>query len=784
MLASAVAASLLAPAALGQMIIPVFPLPGGTSVRVSGLNSFGTGSGVNVVGYSDNAAGQDRAINWTSTGGTTSIGLLPGGTINSYAQAINYDKTTIVGYGDSGGSTRAFRWTTTGGYTIIPLVPGTGNFNQAFAMNQGGGIVTGVSGIGAGARAFRWDYSTPASIINLGVLPGQNSSSGLAVSGDASTIVGTSGSRAFRWLLSTGAMTDLGALPGQVWAMGEAVNYDGTVVTGRYSTGGNEFGYRWTTTTGMVALPQTLAGCSALRPRSVTSDGNTIVGQVVDNAAGFTAFIWTPINGTELLATHLAARGVDLTGWQITDATGISLEGTALCGNGYYYGQPAGWLVRQLKCPPQIIWGPSALSGCIGSTLNFNAGNIVGFTAPLQWRWFKNGVQISDGPQPTGSVVTGALTSTMAYHNFSPGDGGTYTVHASAQGACEVTTYDGQIFDPYESRPFDEQPVDTAVCAGQAACAYVQVSQYGPAVTYQWQKFVGPGHNDYVNIYDGPSGNGSNYSGQGTQIFCVFPAQPADTNRYRCLITDPSCVTPTPSNSALLTINPSAPIVTIPPEFGACQGDNDAEVTITSAPAGPTTFQWQAAIPAGSNTFVNIANGFVGNGSSYGGVTTSTLTISGIYAGLSDQYRCVVTGPCGGTTISPVTLFRPWGNPTLIGPVNTEQCLGDNDAFFICTPSPYAPGTTFQWQKFVGPRPTAYANIFNGPTGNGGNYGGTNSPTLSINGVYYGDLRNYRCVVTDPCFGTVVVSAPAELAATPDASIVTQPADTAQCLGD
>ncbi|MFA6044259.1 MAG: hypothetical protein WC718_04695, partial [Phycisphaerales bacterium] len=76
-------------------------------------------------------------------------------------------------------------------------------------------------------------------------------------------------------------------------------------------------------------------------------------------------------------------------------------------------------------------------------------------------------------------------------------------------------------------------------------------------------------------------------------------------------------------------------------------------------------------------------------------------------------------------------------------------------------------GCTYRWQKFVGPGPNDFVNIYNGPTGNYGNYGGTALPTLSINGVYPADAILYRCVVTGPCGGVPAVSNPAQLTVVP-----------------
>lgn len=771
---------------LAQTINPVEPIVGGSFVRAFDVNANGTAA----AGYTDNAASVDTALRWTNPGGSVSIGLLPGGTFNSYATGIDGSGTILCGYGDSG-SSRAFRWTNTGGYQLLPLFnPSWGavpsNYSVATGISQSGADVVGTVGLGTNARAFIWSSSAPSFLQIVGPVSPYTDTTGLAISGDGTTITGASGIYAFRQ--KNGASGPLPFVFIATSMRGEAINTDGSVISGRYTTSsGSEFGYVWRLSAPSIStiLPQTPSGCTALRPKAMNGDGLLIGGETVDNVAGFAGFVWTPPMATQLAANHLQNRGVNLTGWQIRDITGISPDGKAMCGNGIYNGVPNGWVVKELNCPT-ILGSITAIgdNGCIGSTFTLvePSWSLAGGGGFI--RWFKNGVLLSSGLQPSGSTIVNANNGLLVFNNVQPGDAGSYQFAISSQGACEVLSSAFTVAGPSVLGQ-NIQPGSATVCAGQNPSLFAVPSAPTVApssVTYRWQRLVA-GPAIYADLSDGPTGNGSTLVGTGTSTFSIFNARPADAGIYRCAFGILGCsnASQISSNSASLTINASAPAVTGPGNITTCPADNDEFFSVT-APAG-STYQWQAASPPGSNTFVNIANGPVGAASFYGGVTTATLGIFTQGLGLSDKYRCVVTGPCGGVTISQIGNYTLIVVPTITGPFAEVGCQGDNDASLGVTLSPNAPGMTFQWQKLVPPTPNVYSNIFNGPTGNGGFYSGTNTAMLTISGLNAGDASRYRCVVTEPCFGQTTISANAPLSIVASPVIQTPPVGGPVCFG-
>jgi len=98
----------------------------------------------------------------------------------------------------------------------------------------------------------------------------------------------------------------------------------------------------------MVGLG-TLAGGSESAARAVSADGSVVVGDSVGGAVPFRtveAFIWSESMGMRSVQSVLVDEfGLDLTGWSLTSAVGVSDDGLTLVGNGVNPdGSPEGWV--------------------------------------------------------------------------------------------------------------------------------------------------------------------------------------------------------------------------------------------------------------------------------------------------------------------------------------------------------------------------------------------------------------------------------------------------------
>jgi hypothetical protein len=194
-----------------------------------------------------------------------------------------------------------------------------------------------------------------------------------------------------------------------------------------------------------------------------------------------------------------------------------------------------------------------------------------------------------------------------------------------------------------------------------------------------------------------------------------------------------------------LTVTPldAAPqIVSHPQTQSACQGSN-VTFSVTATGTAPLTYQWFK------------------NGSSIGGATSTSLTLSGITAGSAGTYHCFVTNTFGDATSNAATLTVNTAPTITAHPTSASPCSGGTVTLSVTATGG---SISYQWMKNGSPVP------------------GATAASLSFNPVVVGDAGTYRCDVSNSC-GTVssnnatitVLSAPA---------ITTQPASQTVCPDD
>ncbi len=329
-------------------------LPGGsfgssaTGVSLDGSIIVGQGSSPTGVAFSPSGG---EAFRWTAAGGMVGLGAFPGGGFQihidgedflSSANGISADGSTIVGNSTTATGGDAFRWTASGG-----MIGGLGNIG-ARGVSADGSVVVGVgrSALALGPEATRWTSS--GGTVGLGTLPGtfpgRYRSSAADVSADGSVVVGESltgigNTRAFRWT-SGGGMVDLGVLPGgsiSTSSRAYAVSADGSVVVGFSNTplSTSSGAFRWTSGGGMVVLGDIPSGNFGRIANGVSADGSVVVGQGNFTGGSQGAFIWDATNGVRSVQDILANNlGLDLTGWNLYNAIGVSSDGRTIVGNG------------------------------------------------------------------------------------------------------------------------------------------------------------------------------------------------------------------------------------------------------------------------------------------------------------------------------------------------------------------------------------------------------------------------------------------------------------------
>ena len=355
--------------------------------------------GMVVVGAANTLGGLE-AFRWTISGGLAGLGDLPGGGFTSLATGASRDGNRIVGWSWSEqGLKEAFVWDRNEGMMGLGDLPG-GPFDSVAAavtvgvFDDGGdddndlqpyeGVV--VVGWGSGPdtarEAFRWTIG--GGMVGLGDLPGGNFMSlAAAVSGDGSVIAGTGSTgtpthqEAFRWTREEG-MVGLGNCPDNLLDGSGAhdMTADGEVIVG-WCWG--EYGIealRWTEADGMEALGD-LPGGGDLpfsHAYAVSDDGATIVGVGKTNLGG-EAFIWTEADGIRNLREVLEDDyGLDLSGWILREAWGVSADGRTIVGAGDHDGVNEAWRARLVSPCPADLNGDGQVDGADLAILILNQG--------------------------------------------------------------------------------------------------------------------------------------------------------------------------------------------------------------------------------------------------------------------------------------------------------------------------------------------------------------------------------------------------------------------------
>jgi probable HAF family extracellular repeat protein len=277
---------------------------------------------------------------------------LPGGTFRSRALAVSATGSVVVGWGtNSDDDQQAFRWTAFTGMLPLGPVPNNVGDSHADAVSSDGSVVAGHFQ----AQAFRWTES--AGMMMLGFLPGAPYSYVHGISANGSIVVGESGGNAFRWSQATG-MVNIGC------NKANAISADGTVIVGQNCPGQ---AFRWTAATGMVSLGNLPGGSGYSEAFATSADGSVIVG-TSNNAIGVNeAFIWDADHGMRSIG-DLVRCNSSSAGWLVTNARGVSADGTTLVGFGY---NAAGHVEAFLAHIPQGVDAdgdgiPDACDNCVG----------------------------------------------------------------------------------------------------------------------------------------------------------------------------------------------------------------------------------------------------------------------------------------------------------------------------------------------------------------------------------------------------------------------------------
>ena len=339
------------------------------------------------------------------------VGVAPGATsVRSVANACSSTGSFLVGYTRYSASAalfRAYRYDTAAASWVV--LDGAGTVSSANACNGAGDILAGygngftVAGVPAGNRvACKWRIISPTQINTnaLGVLPGDSSSTANGTTGAVTVGESFTSSTARAFVHSQSAMMPLPTIAGGPNAFGaRAISADGSTIVG-YATAPGEQSPRavaWKQVAGVWTINDLgrLPGGTGAELEAANADGTVLVGNALEFLAlDPQAVVWTQSGGLRTLASILTGAGINLTGWDLQYATGISADGTKVVGWGLHNQQWEGFIAT---LPPP---GPTpcnaadvaGLGGSIGPDGQLTADDVVVYLAAF----FSNNLAVAD----------------------------------------------------------------------------------------------------------------------------------------------------------------------------------------------------------------------------------------------------------------------------------------------------------------------------------------------------------------------------------------------------
>ncbi len=583
--------------------------------------------------------------------------------------------------------------------------------------------------------------TAPATGFSFGTSAGANVSCGLAVTATASlSTVSNGGFNTPINLTASGAPTGttVSFSPNPVTPGGTtsvSLNNANTLAPGTYNV-------TVTGTAGTVTQTSTIAFVVA------PGTGPSITAQPADVTlcSGGNATFTSAASGTGLsyqwqLSTDGGATYTNITG---ATATSYTVNAASTTQNNYKYkviisttcgSSTSNVATLVVNGTPSIATQPANASVCTGSS---NVFTVSATGSGLVYQW-----QVSTDAGSTWSDISGANAASYTLSGITTAQNN-YQYHVVITGTCPGTaTSTASVLTVGTAPNITTQPADVTNCAGSSTTFTAAAS--GSGITYQWQVSTDGG------------ATWSNIAGANAGTYSVATTNAMNGNRYRVIVGSLTCVTPTTSAVAILTVNSLPAVTSQPASSTLCAGSN---VTFSSTATGTNiTYQWQVSNNGGT-TWTNI-----------NGATAATYTITTIAAGQNNtQYHVVVSGTCTpSATSSAATL-------TVISPVNvTTQpassavCVGSS---VTLTSAGSGTGVIYQWQVSSNGG-TSWTNI-SGATA--ATYTVTSAPSASNGNLYHVLMSNSTC--TTP---TVSNAAALTVNALPVLNAVSNP--TAVCTG-
>ncbi len=345
-----------------------------------------------------------------SGGSGTSIAIWNNSTPASINAGHNNELTRISGDGnsllyfsatgaDGSPTSRVYLWRQSGGISELATPDSRQTFTSTFDLDNSGGIAllntytytgpTESSGDSRRLRAYRWSSTDGYQSLGEFAAPAANGPNstleygidGTAISGDNNIIAGNVVDRlnfhtgtpginrdnqgAFRWTSGGGLqrLPDLAASPlgGTVASFSEVngISRDGSTIVGAsrgsdglvqasFWRGGSVTGLGWL---GAAPASTDQFASGVTQALAASADGSIIVGTALGNENDL-AWRWTSASGMQDLNLFATNAGINLNGYVLNDAVGVSDNGQIIAGNADNGSQSRGYVLTFSAAPP------------------------------------------------------------------------------------------------------------------------------------------------------------------------------------------------------------------------------------------------------------------------------------------------------------------------------------------------------------------------------------------------------------------------------------------------
>ena len=348
--------------------------------------------------------------------------------------------------------------------------------------------------------------------------------------------------------------------------------------------------------------------------------------------------------------------------------------------------------------PPAVSKQPSSQTAGAGTNVVLSVSSSG--TAPLLFRWYKNGAPLNDGGN-----VSGTTSDILTLGSIQGPEVGSYSVVISntfgvVTSSAATLTFSGPVV-------LIGQPVGQTNAYGVNTTFNVNAVGSTP-ITYRWTK------------NSSTLSNGGNISGATSSNLTMGTVHASDVGTYQCVVTNAfNSVTSSPA--LLVVLDPG--IVTQPQSKSAIVGSNVLfQVVGSGTPA--LSYRWQ-------KNAVTLSDGgsVIGSG-------TSNLTLVSVSQSDQGTYTVVVTNPNGSITSQQAALAVADLPPSIVTqPQSRTDAAGSLSTFTVVASGN---ALSYQWYK----NQTLLTD--------GGTLLGSTMPTLSISNALTNDSGSYNVIVTNP----------------------------------